>query len=266
MVEWRKFEFSDSDDDDDADIDSTDSSGSSAEDSEDDGDKGLEASSSGYKIADLECLQTLLNKFTVCSHCRKGSVSVVNCHDTGLGSVLRMKCSVCDHSGNAPLSGKTGRTFDLNRRSVLAMRCIGCGWSALEKFCGIMNLPPPVSEPAFSSHQKTILAATHKVADKALIEVAAELRSLTNSDEVAVTFDGTWMRRGYSSLYGVFVCIGWESGRVLDIVVKSRYCQERCLWTEKKDKGSISAQEFLDWQTSHNCKINTKSLSTWYGT
>ena len=162
------------------------SSGSSCEEGEDGEDGDLEAPF-GFKTTDLECLQNLLSKFTVYTRCRRGSISVMNCHDTGLATVLWVKCFVCDYSGNAPLNRKFGRSFELNRQSVLAMRCIGRGWSALEKFCGIKNLPAPVPEPAFSSHQKVLLAATQEVAAKALVRAAAVLRTLTDSNKVTIT-------------------------------------------------------------------------------
>ena len=49
---------------------------------------------------------------------------------------------------------------------------------------------------------------------------SAELREV-RGDPVAVSFDGTWIRRGYSSLHGVFVCIFFWTGRVLDIHLSS---------------------------------------------
>ena len=41
------------------------------------------------------------------------------------------------------IAGKT-RFYDVNRRSVLAMRLIGRGRAALAKFAAIMNMPGPV--------------------------------------------------------------------------------------------------------------------------
>ena len=37
----------------------------------------------GYRIVDLGRLQNLLSEFPVCSNCRRGSISAVNCHGTG---------------------------------------------------------------------------------------------------------------------------------------------------------------------------------------
>ena len=42
--------------------------------------------------------------------------------------------------------------------------------------------------------------------------------------EIAVTTDGTWMRRGYSSLYGMQTVIAWETQQFVDVEVLTRYC------------------------------------------
>ena len=45
---------------------------------------------------------------------------------------------------------KSKESKSLNVRSVMGMRAIGRGLSGLESFCGMMNMLPPVSAPAFS--------------------------------------------------------------------------------------------------------------------
>ena len=44
-------------------------------------------------------------------------------------------------------------------------------------------------------------------------------------DIFGVTVDGTWQRRGYTSLNGVVVAMYVDSGKVLDIEVLSRFCK-----------------------------------------
>jgi len=159
---------------------------------------------------------------------------ISNCHGTGLGSTLRLQCAACGQSGSTSLSRKIGRSYDVNRRSVLAMRYIGRGHNGLRKFLRVMNFPAPATEKAYLNQQKAILAAATKVAESDMVQSATGLLSMAGSNQVSVTFDGTWMRRVYSSLYGVFACISFKSGRVLDLVVKGRYCHECKIWTEKK--------------------------------
>ena len=57
---------------------------------------------------------------------------------------------------------------------------------------------------------------------------AAELRKDVPEDQIldiTVTCDGTWVRRGFQSLYGVVVVASWKTGKVLDVEVLSKHCQ-----------------------------------------
>ena len=130
---------------------------------------------------------------------------------------LKMECQKEHEIPNCKIT----QFFDVNRRSVLAVRRIGHGHAGLKNFCGIMDLPPPISEANFRRHQRAMLAASQKVAVDSMETAAAELRKDNPDGEVAVTFDGTWQRRGFSSLFGVFVCISWLTGRVLGFFVSA---------------------------------------------
>ena len=154
--------------------------------------------------------------------------------------------------------------FDCNRRSVLAARAIGRGHAGLRKFCGRKNLPPPVCKSAFQRHQKALNAAAKSVAETSMQQASSEVRMLNVSKErdehvTAAVFDGTWMKRGFTSLYGVFTCMDWEVGRVLDVHVSTKYCQACKGWMERREHNQISAAEYQAWKTDHvpQCPINT---------
>lgn len=143
----------------------------------------------------------------------------------------------------------------------MAARRIGCGWAGLAKFCGILNLPPPVRQSAYARHQKAQLEAVETVATADMKQSAQELADVTGSREVAVTFDGTWMRRGFSSLLGVSACIGFCTSCVLDLYVGSKHCQQCTIWSDKLEKSEISQDKFDEWKSQHSCKINTTKSS-----
>ena len=84
----------------------------------------------------------------------------------GLVSFIRLQCSNCSAGGGEvyPLGKKSGRFYDVNRRSVLAMRRIGRGHSASQKFCGVMDMPGPTKEEYFRRHQKVVRDAAVTVA------------------------------------------------------------------------------------------------------
>ena len=69
---------------------------------------------------------------------------------------------------------------------------------------------------------------------------------------ITLSFDGTWHKRGFTSLYGVGVCIEVKTGLVSDSCVMSNYCH-KCNVSEKSD----------DWREIHGaeCRINHEGSS-----
>ena len=41
---------------------------------------------------------------------------------------------------------------------------------------------------------------------------------------ITVSGDGSWQKRGFSSLYDLVSLIGWNTGKIIDVIVKSKYC------------------------------------------
>ena len=67
-----------------------------------------------------------------------------------------------------------------------------------------------------------------------------------------MSVDGTWQRRGFSSLNGVVTVIELESGKVVDYECLSRHCKGWQNWANK-DKNSV---DYTKWQAEHKCKIS----------
>jgi len=61
-----------------------------------------------------------------------------------------------------------------------------------------------------------------------------------------ISGDGSWKRRGFKSLYGVTTLIGYYSGKVIDFVVKSSYCQACTAWKNKQDNPN-----YEEWFAQH---------------
>jgi hypothetical protein len=70
--------------------------------------------------------------------------------------------------------------------------------------------------------------------------------------EVDVSYDGTWMTRGYRSHIGVGFVLDATLGFVLDVEVLSNFCQECC-----KRKKRLSPEDFTAWKATHTrCSKN----------
>lgn len=79
--------------------------------------------------------------------------------------------------------------------------------------------------------------------------------SAENADKptrgLTVSGDGTWRKRGYSSLQGVTTLIGHYTGKVLDLLVKCAYCKQCEYW-------KTHADDFDEWMETHKneCTAN----------
>jgi len=129
---------------------------------------------------------------------------------------------------------KRGKSVDLNGRTVYHSIETGGGYEGLASFRSIMNMPC-LSKPAYYQHVETILDALEleaqeemKAAGQRLREHILKENGEQNSDSVvdtAVSFDGTWAKRGFSSLTGVVFVLSVNTGEVLDYHVLSKSCQ-----------------------------------------
>ncbi|XP_075550913.1 uncharacterized protein LOC142584651 [Dermacentor variabilis] len=92
--------------------------------------------------------------------------------------------------------------------------------------CAVLNLPPPPTK--FASYNARLLCASTTAVSNSMAKAAEELKKEAFASdgelETAVTVDGTWMKRGYSSLHGVVAAISADTGKVLDFEVESKFC------------------------------------------
>jgi hypothetical protein len=118
----------------------------------------------------------------------------------------------------------SNRIYETNLRFVYAMRCIGVGLAGLQTFCALMNLPPPPTK--FVSHCKLLKEVLQEVADQSMKKTAFEaVKENSDDTDIAAAFDGTWQKRGFTSLNGVVTVTSFDTGKVLDVEVLSKYCQ-----------------------------------------
>lgn len=67
-----------------------------------------------------------------------------------------------------------------------------------------------------------------------------------------VSGDGSWKKRGFSSLFGVTALIAYYTGKITDLIVKSSFCKACIFW---KKKGT---DEYTEWLEKHDneCSAN----------
>jgi len=210
----------------------------------------------GYRIVNFFSVFTMLSQILVCKNCA-GSVTFSESCKRGLGFKLVVTCEKCGSItiDSSPLIN--GHAFDINRRLIFTMRLIGIGIQGINKFCAFMCLPKPVFQKSYDEIVQSIAIATDAVKYKFLRKAAEEEKKISvekgQLEGLTVSGDSSWRKRGFSSLYGFASLIGWFSGKVIDICVKSKYCKECEYWEKKKD-----TVEYEEWHALHEkyCDVN----------
>ena len=190
-------------------------------------------------------------------------------------SGFSIECTSCNTTTpmatSATISNR-GRSFDVNRRAVYHSLETGGGYESLSTFCGIMNMPC-ISKKAYQEQVDVILEAQQSEAQAELTKAGKKLHDvlvqesdneLATEDvlDVTVSFDGTWAKRGFTSLFGVFFVMSVDTGEVLDYHVLSKSCQQ-CLL--KKSLFKHDLEKFEEWKVDHvnngDCHVNFEGSS-----
>ena len=238
-----------------------------SEDEYDSGDEEYEQSVNGNRIIYLPALQAPFDGCCVCSHCKSGRLVLSEGENQGMAPCLLLTCDQCrfvcsEVLGKKVVHGKSN-FFDINRKAVLAMRMVGRGLKGLNIVSCILDMPKPMTRHTYECHQKALCIAAAKVEKKSMETAAATVLAKRSDelcpDEIAVSTDGTWMRRGHSSLYGIQTVISYDTKQILDTCALSKNCKQCSAWKRRYQDGAIPEEEYGDWFATHAdfCDINT---------
>lgn len=219
-----------------------------------------ETSSSGFRLIDIELLSEAIHNSCTCANCGSNSMKLYDdgTERIGIVSTLHVVCEECKADSKFKTSPINKWVYDANIRFCYGMRCLGVGREGANLFCGLMNMPPPVNR--FTDLNTRLLISLEKVAKRNLLaavqDAVAEKRetepnSETPATDLSVSCDGTWMKRGHTSLHGVSTVISVATGKVLDLQVMSKYCAT-CSNRKKLDD-AVQEQE---WQAKHQLECS----------
>ena len=117
-----------------------------------------------FMLLDSDILKSVINLIGSCPKCQKRSVEIISnpAQKKGLSLHLNLMCMEedCDwnnffYTSKEVKSDNPGSSpFKINYRAIIAMREIGKGFTGLSKFCGFMNLPPPMNVKPFNDMQE----------------------------------------------------------------------------------------------------------------
>ncbi|XP_028412728.1 uncharacterized protein LOC114535641 [Dendronephthya gigantea] len=210
----------------------------------------------GYRFIDMELLFAFVTEMC-CKQCGDSTLVLEdNKHERkGCVSHLRVRCQSCGWVYTFYTSKKQEYAFDANKRFVYAMRSLGKGHTAAKRFCALMNMLPPPQPTAYRACNIAIAKAAKTVAVKTMNDAANELRNDQSRDinQCAVSCDGTWQRRGHSSLNGCVTTLSMENVKCLDVEVLSKVCHG-CQRVEREvDVGKKAAKKA---EHVGKCKVN----------
>ncbi|XP_032663117.1 uncharacterized protein LOC116840472 isoform X1 [Odontomachus brunneus] len=217
----------------------------------------------GYRFVDFINVFSALSQFLICKDCQK-DVKFEERTMKGLGFQLVVICECTSRFVNScPI---VNNTYEINRRFVFVMRLLGVGKHGINLFCGFMDLCQRFSTTIYCSSLYHIENASKYVYEEVLKKAVEEEKKLTaekygteNATRLTVSGDDTCKKRGFSFRFSMTTLIGNLSNKVIDLVLKSSFCQS-CN-DHKSKKGT---QEYNIWYDSHeeecanNCKGNRR--------
>lgn len=183
----------------------------------------------------------------------------------GFAAKAMISCKTCDNFSDSNLmcqrvgnSQSPNVPFDINIRSTLAFRGIGSGFSSMKEWASMMNMPCVLSQNAYIMHNNKLeqgsmdtFRVMSETTDKAIFKAYKDVGVEPDEDgilNIAVSYDGAWQKRGYSSHNGVASVIDLLTGMPVDFEVLSNFCS-KC-----DGKGDADAE----WKEKHasSCSKN----------
>ena len=220
-----------------------------------------EADSHQWCLTDIQYMNRLFENVP-CPSCatdslviRRGSVA----SRMGFAYPITMCCTNCEFD-NTVMSSPRSETgsYDVNDISTLFFNQMGLSYKAQDKFAGFFGMKG-LHRKTYAKKEKKIIDTLVGVTDNILEQSAILVKEnyevpLDDLCNVTVSFDGSWHKRGHTSLYGIAAVIEVNTGLILDYTVLSKYCH-MCSLKETEYKGKETA-EFQRWLPTHLCCIN----------
>ncbi|KAM7312937.1 hypothetical protein ISCGN_009841 [Ixodes scapularis] len=226
-------------------------------------------SAAGYRLLDVSCVRSLVEAL-LCPTCCAGGLQL---RETGVGARLAfaVECSTCGVVVSAPLSSTVDGTqqTELAARLGIVSRNCGIGFTKLTNFFTGLNSPPPMHLKTYQKIATKVHDAATRAASNVMKEAARMVRKALGTNpngeptpdgeptlddkalqDVSVSYDGTWHKRGHTSHFGVGVAIELETGLVLDYAVVSNYCHGCRIGPKEESEG------YKEWLEKHQCQKN----------
>ncbi|KAI4492090.1 hypothetical protein M0802_010098 [Mischocyttarus mexicanus] len=208
-----------------------------------------------YRIIEFVSVFLAISELVICNSCKQRIKFSESGHRIlGFKIVLSCKCGKREIQ-SGPL---IHTAYEINRRIVFVMRLLGVAREGLNIFCSLMDMSQGFIKPTYDNAVDFVYTASKIVFESVCKKAVEEEKELNiqnerPADHLKVSNDRSWKKRGPASLYSVTTLIGYYSGKVIDLDVKSGYC-----YTCSVKKNSLNNDEFKNWYKNHaqNCLSN----------
>ncbi len=205
----------------------------------------------GCRIINLDNLKTFVSETSTHSGVCGGEIVLSGESKDGIASVLTAQCKSCKLEINFPTSSKvagpTGNNrWECNLSAVWGQMSNGGGHSHLEESMAVLGVPV-MTKKTFMRTEKVIgkwwwdeMEASCSLAAAEEKKLAIERGSFFEGvPAITVIVDGGWSKRSHKHSYnaksGVAIIIGKETGKILYIGVRNKYCSV-CIQADRAGK------------------------------
>ncbi|CAF3719135.1 unnamed protein product [Rotaria sp. Silwood1] len=141
----------------------------------------------------------------------------------------------------------------------LGANFVGISHQGLVKLCGVLNVPPPIDDDHFSRTITHILPVFESYKLNSMKNAIEEACSESNTRKLTVSGDGTWQKRGFSSLHGIVEIMSTGSStKVLDLERLSKSCS---ICTGALSIKHSNPTKYEEIKNKHKCEINHSGSS-----
>jgi hypothetical protein len=188
------------------------------------------SSNSEYIIVDFSEMFSHFQSVAACKICQHG-LSYKKQQIIGLAAKITIFCPSCEANTTEFFNCKQTVVekdeniktfFDLNLRLVESFRSIGKGRTSAKVVCGLMNISPPPD--SYREHEIQLCNVMQNLSNESMKKAVEEVVDKSESRDICVAVDGSWQKRGHTSLNGVVTVTSVDTGKVLDVSIMSKHC------------------------------------------
>ena len=145
---------------------------------------------------------------------------------------------------------------------MLACRLIGRGYSAASRLMSILDLDKTVTKISWLNHMTTLCNVAEEIAEGSMkkatigakeymvknrvLKVPPEADLSKRKMNTGVSVDGSWGSRGWASKQGIVGICFEDTGKVLDVILKTSNCKVCKNLKHKREMGTISLVHYVE--------------------